>query len=79
MKALSIAWKDLQILFKDRGAALQLLLLPLVFVIVFTGALGSIGQGEEDTRIPLAVVDLDGGPSAQTLLEKIDAAGGVRV
>lgn len=79
MKALSIAWKDLQILFKDRGALLLLLLLPLVFVIVFTGALGSIGQGEEDARIPLAVVDLDGGPSAQTLLEKIDDAGGVRV
>jgi ABC-2 type transport system permease protein len=79
MKALSIAWKDLQILARDRGAALLLLLLPLVFVVVFTGALGSIGQGEEDTRIPLPVVDLDGGSLAQALLENIDAAGGVRV
>ena len=79
MKALSVAWKDMQIFFKDRGAVLSLLLLPLVFVIVFTGALGAIGQGEEDARIPLAVVDLDGGESAQTLLDNIDAAGGVRV
>lgn len=79
MKALSIAWKDMQIFFKDRGAVLALLLLPLVFVIVFTGALGAIGQGEEDARIPLAVVDLNGGRSAQTLLDNINAAGGVRV
>lgn len=79
MKALSVAWKDMQVLVKDRGAVFSLLLLPLVFVIVFTGALGAIGRGEEDTRIPLAVVDLDGGQSAQTLLDKIDAAGGVRV
>jgi ABC-2 type transport system permease protein len=77
--ALSIAWKDLQIFFKDRGAVLTLFLLPLVFVIVFTGALGAIGQGEEDARIPLAVVNLDGGQLAQTLLDNIDAAGGVRV
>ena len=79
MKALSIAFKDLQIFFKDRGAVLLLFLLPLVFVVVFTGALGAIGQGEEDARIPLPVVNLDGGQSAQTLLEDIDAAGGVRV
>lgn len=79
MKVLSIAWKDMQIFFKDRGAVLQLFLLPLVFVVVFTGALGAIGKGEEDARIPLPVVDLDGGESAQTLLDNIDAAGGVRV
>jgi ABC-2 type transport system permease protein len=69
----------MQIFFKDRGAVLQLFLLPLVFVVVFTGALGAIGKGEEDARIPLPVVDLDGGESAQTLLDNIDAAGGVRV
>ncbi len=79
MKVLSIAWKDMQIFFKDRGAVLQLFLLPLVFVVAFTGALGAIGKGEEDARIPLPVVDLDGGESAQTLLNNIDAAGGVRV
>ena len=77
--AISIAWKDLQIFFKDRGAMLSLFLLPLVFVIVFTGALGAIGKGEEDARVPLVVVNSDGGPLAQTLLDKIDAAGGVRV
>jgi ABC-2 type transport system permease protein len=80
MNALNIAIKDLQILFKDRSALIQLLLVPLVFIILFSGALGEIGKGrvEEDTRIPLAVVDLDGGQAAQVLLAGIDAAGGVR-
>ena len=80
MKTLSIAWKDMQILFKDRGAVVQIFLLPLLFIVVFSGALAAIGSGgEEDTRILLPVVNLDGGEAAQTLLDGLDAAGGVRV
>jgi ABC-2 type transport system permease protein len=78
MKSLSIALKDLQILIKDRGEVVQLFLLPLLFIVVFSGALGAIGSGEEDTRLPLPVVDLDGGEAAQSLLAGLDAAGGVR-
>ncbi len=78
MKSLSVALKDLQILFRDRGEVIQLFLLPLLFIIVFSGALGAIGEGEEDTRLPLPVVDLDGGEAAQTLLAGLDEAGGVR-
>jgi ABC-2 type transport system permease protein len=79
MKALSIAFKDLQILIKNRGDVILLFLMPLVFVVVMTGALGAIGKGEEDKRIPLAVVNLDGGEPAWVLVNHIDAAGGVRV
>ena len=80
MKALSIALKDIQILLKDRGLVFQLLILPLLFVLVYTGALGAVGSSEpKDTRIPLAVVDLDGGEMAKSLTEGLDAAGGVRV
>jgi ABC-2 type transport system permease protein len=78
MKAFSIASKDLQILLQDRGNVFTLFLLPLLFIIVFSGALGALGQSG-DSRIPLAVVDLDGGKSAQTLIEKLDRAGEVRV
>ena len=74
MKTLSIAWKDMQMFLKDRGEVISLLLLPLVFVVVFTGTLGGVGQGEADTRIALPVVNLDGGESAQMLLDKIDEA-----
>jgi len=79
MKPISIAFKDLQILLQDRGSLFMLFLLPLLFIIVFSGALGAIGSSGKDTRIALVVVDLDGDKSAQTLLEKLDQAGGVRV
>jgi ABC-2 type transport system permease protein len=35
--------------------------------------------GSHDTRLPLAVVDEDGGPRAQVLREGVEAAGGVRI
>lgn len=78
MKSLSIAIKDLQILFKDRGEVIQLFLLPLLFIIVFSGALGALGGDDEVERLTLPVVDLDGGEAAQSLLVGLDAAGGLR-
>lgn len=77
MKALSIALKDLQIMIRDRGELLQLFLLPLLFIIVFSGALGALGGDEVDNRVPLPIVDLDGGEAAQALIAGIDAAGGL--
>jgi len=79
MKMLNIALKDLQILIKDRGSLILLFLLPLLFVVAFSGALGALGQGQEDTRIALPVVDLDGGQAAASFLANLDAAGGVLV
>jgi ABC-2 type transport system permease protein len=78
MKSISIALKDLQILLKNRGEVIQLFLMPLLFIIVFSGALGALGDGEQDTRVTLPVVDLDGGEAAQSLLAGIDASGQVR-
>jgi ABC-2 type transport system permease protein len=78
MKAWSITLKDLQILLKDRGSLFQYFLLPLLFILILSGGLSSIGQSAGDTRLTLAVVNLDGGPAAQTLLAGIDTAGGVR-
>jgi ABC-2 type transport system permease protein len=80
MNALRIALKDLRIFFQDRQVALQLFLLPLLFIFIYSGAFNAISKsGQQDTRIQLAVVDLDGGQSAQTLLQGLDKAGGVKV
>ena len=79
MSAFSIAFKDIQILIKDRGALFQLILLPLIFILVITGAFSGMESDAEDTRIPLPVAYLDGGARALTLIEGIDSAGGVRV
>jgi ABC-2 type transport system permease protein len=80
MKALHIAAKDLRIFFKDRGAAVLSLILPLVFVTVFSGALAALAGGDaEDDRIALPVADYDGSDAAAALLQGIGAAGGVAV
>ncbi len=75
MKTISIAFKDLQILFKDRGILFQLFLLPLLFIMVFSGALGAIGKGQTVTLPAVALVDLDGGALAQNLTGKLTADG----
>ncbi len=77
MKIISIAFKDLQILYKDRGAVFQLFILPLLFILVFSGALNSIGQSNEVVLPKLGVVDQDGGTAATTLISKIQAEGSI--
>jgi ABC-2 type transport system permease protein len=79
MNALNIAFKDIQIFLKDRGVLFQLFLLPLVFIIAYSAVAASFEAEEQDQRTPLPVVDLDGGQEAQTLLDGLDAAGGVKV
>ena len=81
MNALNIALKDMRIFLKDRDAAIQLFLLPLLFIIIYSGAISSISSGSRqvDTRIELAVVNLDGGSSSAALLEGVDKAGGVKI
>ncbi|TET97419.1 MAG: ABC transporter permease [Anaerolineales bacterium] len=78
MTAWSIAFKDIQILLKDRGALFQLILLPLIFILVIAGAFSGTDSDIEDIRIPLPVANLDGGARAQVLIDGIDDAGGVR-
>jgi ABC-2 type transport system permease protein len=79
MKALSVALKDFQILLKDRGAVIQLFLLPLLFIAAYSSVAAQFSGGDEDQLIPLVVVDLDGGAGAETLLAGLDKAGGVEV
>ncbi|MEJ2563434.1 MAG: ABC transporter permease [Anaerolineales bacterium] len=77
MRALSIAFKDLQIFFKDRGAVFFLFLVPLFFVIAYSGVASAFGEEAEDVKIALPVVDLDGGEASAALLSGLNAAGGV--
>jgi ABC-2 type transport system permease protein len=79
MNALSIAFKDIQIFLKDRGALFQLILLPLIFIVVYSAVASGFESDDQDQRIPLPVVDLDGGEEANKLLDGLDKAGGVKV
>jgi ABC-2 type transport system permease protein len=80
---LSIAWKDLLILFKDRNNLVAAFLLPVVFIVVFLGVSGlSGGGGGESTdpeKVPLAVVDNDGGEAAAALRAGLEAHAGLAV
>ena len=79
MKTISVTIKDLQILLKDRGTLFLLFLLPLLFILVFSGALSAIGKSETVNLPILAMVDLDGGTAAQTLITKLDSDGSLSV
>ena len=80
MKALSVAWKDMQIFLRDRGAVINMFLLPLVFILVLSTAMQGFMGGDEDDLITLPVVNLDpGGEAAQALISALNEAGGIKV
>ncbi|OGN87373.1 MAG: hypothetical protein A2X23_05495 [Chloroflexi bacterium GWC2_73_18] len=80
---LSIAWKDLLILFKDRNSLVGAFLLPIVFIIVFLGVSGLSGGGGGESadpeKVPLAVVDNDGRDAAATLRANLEARAGLAI
>jgi ABC-2 type transport system permease protein len=80
---LSIAWKDLLILLKDRNALVGAFLLPIVFVVVYLGVagLGSGGGGEgELERVALAVVNNDPtGGAARSLIGNLERDANIAV
>jgi ABC-2 type transport system permease protein len=80
MDMISIARKDMLILFKDRSTMLQLFLLPLVFIVLYVGVGTAAQSGEEgDQRIPVAVVNLDPtGEMSQNFIDNLNADGGIR-
>lgn len=79
MNMISVAFKDLQIMFKDRGTLFQLFVLPLMFILVFSGALSAIGESEAATKPTMAVVNLDGGTAAESLTSKLALDGSLTI
>lgn len=85
MKIWSFIKKDLAVFFRDRGALVWLFILPLVFILIFAGLAsltsGGSSQGEvKDTRVPLAIVNLDEtGDLAQTLVQGLSPPDAFRL
>lgn len=67
MNALSIAFKDLMVMLKDRGQMVLLFLVPIGFILAFSAAF-AVGQQLEEEVIVLPVVNLDAGGEMATLL-----------
>jgi ABC-2 type transport system permease protein len=77
-RILAIAWKDTLVRFASRGEWVFFLVLPVVFTLVLNFASGS-AFGSGDSRIPVLVVDQDGGELAGDLIAALDASATVRV
>jgi len=77
MNALHIAWKDIQVILKDRGQLIMLFLLPMVIVLVFSAAFAA---GQDDDKVMVVpVVNLDaGGAMTQTLLDNLNQDRGIQ-
>lgn len=70
-KILTIMWKDVSILFRDGGAVILIILGPLVLTIGMGLVTGAFNDSDAPTisRIPMLIVDQDGGQFAQTLID----------
>jgi ABC-2 type transport system permease protein len=76
--AQSVARKDIKILLKERGTLLYLFVIPIVFILGFSGA-GVVESDPQEKAITVPVVNLDAGSAAsQTLLDALDQAGGIQ-
>ena len=78
MRALYLALKDLTQIFRDRKAALFLVLMP----IVLTGLLGVAlrGDGATDRRLPIALANADAtGPLGAAITPLLESSGALRV
>lgn len=78
MNALSVAFKDLLLLLKDRGQILLLFLVPIGFILAFSAAF-SAGEALEEQIIVVPVVNLDpGGEMSALLLQNLNDDRGLQ-
>jgi ABC-2 type transport system permease protein len=78
MNAISVAYKDLLLLLKDRGQIVLLFLLPVGFVLAFS-AVFAAGQQLQEEVIAVPVVNQDpGGEISTLLLQNLDDDRGLR-
>ncbi len=72
--ALAVAWKDLQILFKDRGQLAVLFLMPVMFASIIGSAFGG-GTPE----IAIYLVNQDTGPYSARVVEILHGIDALRI
>jgi ABC-2 type transport system permease protein len=79
VRVIDLALKDLSQIVRDRKQVLFLLIMPIVFTLMFGAMFGGTGGGEDvDSRLPVAVVDQDGGPFPTHLLSLMELSATIR-
>jgi len=77
MNAINVAWKDIRILFKDRGQVVMMFLLPIIFIVVLSMAFSAGQPTEQVITVPLVNLD-PGGALAQRLVEDLNRDRGIQ-
>jgi len=67
-----IAAKDLIQILRDRKTFLFLLIMPIAFTLLFGFSFGGFSKGESDTRLPMAVINGDGGDLSLRLVSLLE-------
>jgi ABC-2 type transport system permease protein len=72
---LAVAWKDLIIVLKDKGALAVYFLMPLLFASLLGIAFGGTGSDETTIEIAVLLVNQDSGSYGQMLADGLKGAG----
>ena len=72
--SLAVAWKDLLIVLKDKGALAVYFLMPLLFASLLGMAFGNTASGETTIEIAVLVVNQDGGSYGEMLVDALKGA-----
>jgi ABC-2 type transport system permease protein len=79
MRVIDLALKDLMQLIRDWKTTMFLLVMPVAFTLMFGFIFSNVGGGEEDSRLPVGVINEDdGGAVTARLLDLIDRSDVVR-
>ena len=74
-RVLDIAAKELLQNRRDKLAALFTIIVPVIFTVF----LGILIGGAENSGLPVGIVDLDGGPGAQRVIERLGTSDAVEL
>ena len=69
---LNLAWKDFQIIIRDRGMLAVIIGMPMLFGLIMSSAYSGNQQSASSIEIPIAVLNQDDGKYSQTVLEIMD-------
>jgi ABC-2 type transport system permease protein len=72
--SLAVAWKDLLIVLKDKGALAVYFLMPLLFASLMGMVFGNTGNEEKQIQVAVLVVNQDGGSYGQMLADGLKGA-----
>jgi ABC-2 type transport system permease protein len=72
--SLAVAWKDLLIVLKDKGALAVYFLMPLLFASLLGMAFGNVANEERTIEIAILVVNQDSGSYGQMLSDGLHSA-----